>query len=134
MPTAQWPSPLFGGGNLPDFIPKGAKRGTPKEGKIVDDFEVGPPYSRPRSTAIVESLDFVLLLKTDALMRELRDFHDVTLNQGTDIFEWVLPEDPGTLPAGPFNLRDFQFQKRPAYTWVEKPELWEVSISLIVRP
>lgn len=128
MPLPQWPSPSFGGGTIPEGIPIGARRGVEDEGKIVSEFDVGLPHTRPRYTAVIETLDWIDdRYDTDAKVKELLAFHDATLKFGTLTFNWEVPETP-------VSLREFQFRARPTYAWIDKRQQWRITVALRILP
>lgn len=127
MPNPQWPSPLFGGGTLPDSVLTGAQRGTLVEGKVSSDVDSGPPQVRKVFTAIPETLSFDLNLDSDAKARELLTFHDTTLAMGSLPFDWELPEDPG-------NTVVFIFLARPELTFADLGPIWRARVQLRTVP
>lgn len=123
--AVQWPSPNFGGGNLPDSMPQSTPVGPMKELAETTEFDLGPPQKRLIGRGQLEVVQFVLILKTDAVANELLDFHDVSLVYGVHTFEWEMPNKVG--------LRLFQFIERPVVIWQEA-DIWLGDVKLRVFP
>ncbi|MEM7232551.1 MAG: hypothetical protein AAF517_10270 [Planctomycetota bacterium] len=129
MPLAQWPSPEWGGGVLPDRIPRNTPSRPIKPQAVSFEPDSYTPSAYRLASRSVLSLEPVVPLDSDEQVRVLKSFFYNTLAGGTQPFEWSLPWNYGTDAARTVEFR-FRRGTEPEFVWLEA-EIWRASISLV---
>ncbi len=117
MPTAVYPSSLP---QAPQF--QGYQEQL-QENLVRNTTGVGPPKTRPRSTAPRKAITWIMTL-TPAQKTTLSTFFETTLVFGSLEFQHQLPDDPATQAI-------YKFSTPPQFS-ARGPNLWTVSMSLMI--
>jgi len=94
---------------------------------IRQNMQVGPPKSRPLSSAKGEELDLVFIF-TGTQKATFRTLYRTTLSWGSLPYEWTHPDTKST--------KDFVFMTEPSYKFIggEYTSYWECSFKVYVKP
>lgn len=121
MPAETWPI------GFPQKLLREDNSGRLGDGLIETQPDIGPPISRPRSTAVVDELAGSVLL-TEAQLGQLKTFFRVTLAQGA--LPFYFPDQ--TTANDPVLVK---FPKGRAPSWREVgPDTYRVQLTLSVLP
>ena len=114
MPTAVYPA------SLPQ-VPLIGYRETLADNLVRNEFDVGPPKTRPRSTAPRKQMTWAMNL-TQAQKETLVSFFEDSLAFGSLEFQHRLPDDAGQQAI-------FKFTEPPQFNLIS-PTTWSVSMSV----